>query len=161
MPKRIPRLSWFLSVPRCGHKGIGWSWLRVPRKLTATNIIELVWMANSYGLGETTPRISYVHLVESKTQTHHGWFGTGKGGAGWGGAGQDAGGSVRSGNNRPSCFRIQNPDIARAGRVGAAHGGAAGLGGAGQDGTPTERFAQETPDPRTPQGIERTCPERL
>ena len=49
--------------------------------------------------------------------------------------------------------RIQNPDIQRAGRVGA-HGGAAGRGRA-------EQFAQETSDPRTLQGIEETSPERL
>ena len=45
--------------------------------------------------------------------------------------------------------RIQNPDIPRAGRVGAAHGGAAGRGGAGQDRTPTDRFDQKTSVPRT------------
>ena len=32
--------------------------------------------------------------------------------------------------------------------------------GTAQDGTPTERFAQETSVPRTPQGIEDTSPER-
>ena len=40
--------------------------------------------------------------------------------------------------------RVQNPDIPRTGRVGAAHGRAAGRGGAGQDGTPTDRSAQVT-----------------
>ena len=40
--------------------------------------------------------------------------------------------------------RIQNPDIPRAGRVGAAQGGAAGRGGDEQEGSPTSRFAQNT-----------------
>ena len=39
--------------------------------------------------------------------------------------------------------RIQNPDIFRAGRYGAAHGGTAGPGGDGQHRTPTGLFAQE------------------
>ena len=41
--------------------------------------------------------------------------------------------------------RIPNPDKSQAGRDGAAHGGTVGRGGDGQDGTPTGRFAQETP----------------
>ena len=36
----------------------------------------------------------------------------------------------------PGICRVQNPDIPRAGRVGAARGGAAGRGEARQDGTP-------------------------
>ena len=52
--------------------------------------------------------------------------------------------------------RFQNKDIPRVGRVGAVHSGAAGRGRAGQDGTPTDRFAQETTDPRTLQGIQNT-----
>ena len=46
--------------------------------------------------------------------------------------------------------RIQNLDIPRAGRGGAAHGGAAVRSGAGQDGTQTGRFAQETTFPLAP-----------
>ena len=38
--------------------------------------------------------------------------------------------------------RIQNPDIARAGRYGAAHGGTAGPGGDGQHNTPGPRRKQ-------------------
>ena len=61
-----------------------------------------------------------------------------------------------------SCIcRIQNPDIPRAGRVGAAHGGAAGRGGAGQHGTPTDRFAQEITVLRTLQGTVCNCSERF
>ena len=63
-----------------------------------------------------------------------------------------AGGLFVSKITKSTC-RIQNPDIQRAGRVGA-HGGAAGRGRA-------EQFAQETNDPRTLQGIEDTSPERL
>ena len=44
----------------------------------------------------------------------------------------------------PVFVESKNPDIPRAGRDGAAHGGTAGRGGDGQDGTPTDRFAQET-----------------
>ena len=54
--------------------------------------------------------------------------------------------------------RIRTP---RAGRVGAAHSGAVGRGEAGQDEAPTDRFAQETTDHRTFQGILHTCSERL
>ena len=57
--------------------------------------------------------------------------------------------------------RTQNPDIPRAGRVRAAHGGVAGRGGAGQGGTQTDRFAQDTTVPRTRQGMVHTCPERF
>ena len=53
------------------------------------------------------------------------------------------------------------PEHTTGGRIEAAHGGAAGRGGAGQNGTPTDRLAQETSDPRNLQGIEHTCPERL
>ena len=49
--------------------------------------------------------------------------------------------------------RIQNPDIPRAGRDVAAHGGTAWRGGDGQDGTPTGLFAQETTVPFTFQKI--------
>ena len=56
---------------------------------------------------------------------------------------------------------VQNLDIPRERRDGAAHGGTAGRGGTVQDGTPTNRFAQETTVPRTLQGIEQTCPERF
>ena len=45
---------------------------------------------------------------------------------------------------KPTC-RVQNPDIPRAGRVGAAQGGAAGRGWVGQDWTPTDRFAMRQP----------------
>ena len=55
--------------------------------------------------------------------------------------------------------RIQNPSIARAGRVGRCTAGRRGW--AGQDGTPTDRSAKETTVPRTFQGIEGNCPERL
>ena len=41
-------------------------------------------------------------------------------------------------------YRIPNPDILRAGRFGAAHGGAARAGGAGQHGTPSGRSGQGT-----------------
>ena len=54
--------------------------------------------------------------------------------------------------------RIQNPDIARAGRDGAAHSGTAGRVGDGQNwtptGLPTGRFAQETTVSSSFQGIE-------
>ena len=53
--------------------------------------------------------------------------------------------------------RIQNPDIPRAGRVGA-HGGAAGQ---SEDWKLTEQFNQETSVPRTPQSIEYKSPEHL
>ena len=93
-----------------------------------------------------------------------------RGGAGRRGkAGQRRGGAVlevssEARTNEVLCklsCRIQSQHIPRACRVGAAHGGAAGRGGSGQDGTPTDRFAQETTVPRTLQGIEQTCPERL
>ena len=58
-------------------------------------------------------------------------------------------------------FRIQNPDIPRAGRGGAAHGGVAGRSGARHFGTPTDWFAQETNNHPAVQSIEDTCPERL
>ena len=45
--------------------------------------------------------------------------------------------------------RTQNPNIRRAGRGGAAHGGAVGRGRVGQNGTPADRFAQKTTVPRT------------
>ena len=67
----------------------------------------------------------------------------------------------RGGENIYNTCRIQNPDIPRAGRVRAAHGGAAGRDRAEQDGAPTDRFAQEVTFPRTSQGIVRTCPDRL
>ena len=57
--------------------------------------------------------------------------------------------------------RIQTPDIPRAGRDGAGHGGTAGRGGDGQDGTPTGRSAQETTVPLTLQTIEESPPGRL
>ena len=57
-----------------------------------------------------------------------------------------------------STCRVQNPDIPRAGRDGAAHGGTAGRGGAEQDGTPTDLFAQETTVPHTLQTIEENPP---
>ena len=56
--------------------------------------------------------------------------------------------------------RIQNPDIPRAGRLGAARGGVAGRGGAGYSGTPTGRSDQSTVL-LAPQGIEHNCRERL
>ena len=46
--------------------------------------------------------------------------------------------------------RFQNPDIPRAGRDGAAHGGTAGRGGTGQDGTPTDRSAPRNNRPSYP-----------
>ena len=58
--------------------------------------------------------------------------------------------------------RIQNTNIPRAGRGGAANGEAARRGGAGQDGTPTGRFAQEKTVLFVAfQGIVDNCPERL
>ena len=52
-------------------------------------------------------------------------------------------------------IRIQNPDIPRAGRYGAAHGGTAGPGGDGQHRTPTTGlFAEEKTNSLTPQTIE-------
>ena len=60
----------------------------------------------------------------------------------------------------PCICRIQNPYIARAGRVAAAHGEATGRGGAGQNGTPNDRFAQKTTDHRTLEGIEHAYSER-
>ena len=57
--------------------------------------------------------------------------------------------------------RIQNPDIPRTGRGGAAHREEASWGGAGRDRTPTCRFAQERTDPLLLQGVEDNCPERL
>ena len=57
--------------------------------------------------------------------------------------------------------RIQNPNIPRAVRVGAAHGGAAGRGGAGQNRTPTGRVAQKPAVPLALQGIVDNCPERF
>ena len=50
--------------------------------------------------------------------------------------------------------RTQSPDIPRAGRYGAAHGGTAGPGGDKQHRTPTGRFAQEKAAPLTPQTME-------
>ena len=106
------------------------------------------------------------------------WGGAGPGEAGRGGT--EAGWSIAS-RARPLDFdppigkqpswmilrkhahincRTQKPDIPRAGRAGAAHGGAAGRGGAGQDGPPKGRFAQETTDPLAPQGIGDNCPGR-
>ena len=58
-----------------------------------------------------------------------------------------------------SICRNRNPDIPRAGRVGAAHGGAAGRTGPGgrrRIGSP-----RKTTVPRTLQGIEHTWPEHL
>ena len=56
--------------------------------------------------------------------------------------------------------RIQNTDIRRAGRFGAAQSGAAGRGGTRQDRTPTGRFAQDTTVPLAPLSFENNCPER-
>ena len=53
--------------------------------------------------------------------------------------------------------RVQNPDIPRAGKDGAAHGGTAGQGGDGQDGTSTGRSAQEITAPLIFQTIEKTA----
>ena len=50
--------------------------------------------------------------------------------------------------------RIQNRDLPRAGRHGAAHGGTAGPGGDGPHRTPTGLFAQEKTAPFTPQTME-------
>ena len=44
-------------------------------------------------------------------------------------------------------YRVQNPDLPRASRGEAAHGGAAGRGGDGLDGTPTGRSEQNTTVP--------------
>ena len=49
----------------------------------------------------------------------------------------------RSTNKRNRTGRIQNPNIPREGRYGAAHGGTKGPGGNGQHKTPTGQFAQE------------------
>ena len=64
--------------------------------------------------------------------------------------------------NKKTIFtcRIQDPDIPRARRDGAAHGGAAGRRGDGQDGTPTGRFSQEITDTLTPHTIEENPPGR-
>ena len=58
-----------------------------------------------------------------------------------------------------STCRIQNPDVPRAGRGGAANGGAAGQGGAWQDSMPVGRFVKETTDPQVRQGTENNCSE--
>ena len=57
--------------------------------------------------------------------------------------------------------RIQNSDIPRAGRDGAAHGGTAGRGGDGQGATPTGRLAQETAVSPTFQTVEENPPGRV
>ena len=75
----------------------------------------------------------------------------------WGQEGRLYPGQTDPSASRSAC-RIQNPDIPRAGRGGAAHGRAAGRSGAGQGGTPTGRFAQEAIDPFAFQGIEDNCP---
>ena len=46
-------------------------------------------------------------------------------------------------NRRRFPCRVPNPNLPRAIRVGAAHGGATGRGGAGQNGTPTGRVGQK------------------
>ena len=51
-----------------------------------------------------------------------------------------------------STYRIQNQDIPRAGRVGAARNGASGRDWAGQHRMPKNRFAQERTGPLTLQG---------
>ena len=56
--------------------------------------------------------------------------------------------------------RVQNPDIPRAGRGGAAQGASAEPGQAGPEGTSTVRLAQETFVPRVHQVTEDSCPER-
>ena len=99
-----------------------------------------------------------------------GWSGRGdarrSGGAGRGWAGRDSDGTVRPGNNRSSCLpghrrncpkrsfgstnkriptcRVQNPDMLRAGQVGAP-GGAAGRGRAGLDANNTFRLWDKGP----------------
>ena len=67
--------------------------------------------------------------------------------------------------NVPSPFailtcRIQNPNIPRAVRVSAAHGGAAGRGGAGQNRMPTGRVAEKPTVPLALHNIVDNCPER-
>ena len=56
--------------------------------------------------------------------------------------------------------RTPNQNIARAVRIGAAHGGAAKRGGAGQHRTQTCRVAQEPTDSLALQSIVDNCPER-
>ena len=56
--------------------------------------------------------------------------------------------------------RIQNPNIPRAVRVGAAHGGAARRGGTEQNRTPKSRVAQKPTLPLALQGIVDNCSER-
>ena len=51
--------------------------------------------------------------------------------------------------------RVQNPDLPRAGRYGAAHCGTAGPGGDEQHRTPTGRFHQEKNAPLTLQTMEK------
>ena len=65
---------------------------------------------------------------------------------------------VRSSEEKIKTCRVQNPDIPRAGRGGAAHGAAAGPGWAGPEGMSTVRLAQETSVPRTHKGTEGNCP---
>ena len=104
------------------------------------------------------------------------WDEAGRSGAGRGVSGRGASGRRRVCSPRKQSIhlppkelktcRIQNPDIPRVGRGGAAHGkaahgGATELDGAEQDGTSTGRFAQETTVPLAFQGIEDNCPERL
>ena len=56
--------------------------------------------------------------------------------------------------------RILNPNIPRAVRVGAAHGGTAGRGEAEQNRTPTGRVALKPTVALALQGIVNNCPER-
>ena len=60
-----------------------------------------------------------------------------------------------------STCRIQNPDIPRAGRVGAAHGGGAGRGGRGRVGRQAGFFIQETTAPLALWGLDNNCPGRF
>ena len=67
--------------------------------------------------------------------------------------------STQASPKRFTC-RVQNPNLPRAVRVGAAHGGAAGHGRARQNWTPTDRVAQKLCVPLAIQSIVDSCPER-
>ena len=59
------------------------------------------------------------------------------------------------------CVLVTHLSNPKPGHTEGGSGRGARRGGARQDGTPTEQFAQEISDPRTPQGIEETSPERF
>ena len=70
-------------------------------------------------------------------------------------------GIIRASNPKIEEMSNPKPELLRAVRDGAVHGGTAGRGGDGQDGTPTGRFAQEITVPLTLQTIEEYPPRRV